>query len=49
MYYSNRLKDKMRKTPMSAYWEKKFAEDREREKKRQQPQTNVYPTIGKLI
>ena len=42
MYYSNRLKDKMRKTPMSAYWEKKFAEDRERERRRQQEQM-VYP------
>lgn len=44
MYYSNRLKDKMRKTPMSAYWEKKFAEDRDRERERRRQQEQMaYP------
>ena len=42
MYYSTRLKERMRKTPFSAYWEKKFAEDKERERKRQQEQMQMY-------
>lgn len=42
MYYSTKLKERMRKTPFSAYWEKKFAEDKERERKRQQEQMQMY-------
>lgn len=49
MYYSKRLNDRIRKTPFNAYWEKKFAEDRERERKRQQEQVYRYSSLGRTI
>ena len=44
MYYSTRMKERAsRNTPFSAYWEKKFAEDRERARKKNQTSVKPYP------
>lgn len=43
MYYSTRMKERAsRKTPFSRYWDKKFAEDREREERARKQKENPF-------